>query len=67
MFNREDNLKNMNSRLETLLSKFELQNRFYNGKITNNLLKIDYQNTYKKLEKEKEKADKFIKICLNDI
>ena len=61
VFNREDDLKNMNSRLETLLSKFELQNRYYNGKITDNLLKIDYQNTYKKLEKEKEKADKFIK------
>lgn len=66
VFNREDELENMNSRLETLLSKFELNDRYYNGKITDELLSVDYTKTYKLLELERKKADDFINRCLNN-
>lgn len=65
VFNREDELENMNSRLETLLSKFELNDRYYNGKITDELLSVDYTKTYKLLELERKKANDFINRCLN--
>ena len=56
----------MNSRLETLLSKLELQERYSkNGKITNELLKADYTKSYKILENEKEKTRKYIEKILN--
>ncbi len=63
VFNREDGQigkNNMNSRLETLLSKFKLEDRYYNGKITKELLKCDFKNTDKVLLEERTKADKFL-------
>lgn len=65
VFNREDNLVNMNSRLETLLSKFKLEDRYYKGKITKEYLDINYENTYKILKQEREKFNNFIKKCFN--
>lgn len=66
VFDREDNIVNMNSRLETLLSKLELQERYSkNEKITNELLKHDYTKSYKVLENEKEKTRKFLEKVLN--
>ena len=64
VFDREDKEMKMNSRLETLLSKFDLKNRFFSGKITNDLLKVNYENAYKKLDVEREKADRFLKNAL---
>lgn len=64
-FLREDSRVNMNSRLETLLSKFKLEKRRYNGKITDELLKHDYNETYKILDKERKKANDFIKKALD--
>ena len=55
----------MNSRIETLIKKFELKDRTYNGKITKENLNHDYSNAYKILEKEKVKANEFIKKILN--
>ena len=60
VFDRNDNLIPMNSRLDTLLSKFELENRKFNGSISDDLLKCDYSNAKKILEKEKEKSKKFL-------
>lgn len=60
VFNRKDKHVSMNSRLDTLLSKFELENRKFNGSISNDLLKCDYSNAKKILEKEKEKSKKFL-------
>ena len=66
VFNREDELVNMNSRLETLLSKFQLQERYCkDGKIPPELLKCDYTKSYKILETEKEKVRKYIEKILN--
>ena len=66
VFDREDNTVNMNSRLETLLTKFKLQERYsQDGKIQQELLKCDYSESYKILETEKEKTNKYIEKVLN--
>lgn len=65
VFNREDNDANMNSRLETLLSKFKLEDRYYQGKITDNLLKCNYTEAYKILEAERKKSRKFLEKALD--
>lgn len=65
VFEREDNLVKMNSRIETLLSKFKLEDRKYKGEITQEMLNVDYKETYKILEKEREKANNFLKKALN--
>ena len=61
VFDREQkNLVSMNSRLETLLSKFKLQDRKYTEKITDKVLKYDYTKAYKILDKERVKAKEFL-------
>lgn len=65
VFDREQyGLEKMNSRLDTLLSKFELRNRKFDGKITEENLKHDYSRAYKILEKEKKKSCDFIRNAL---
>lgn len=65
VFEREDNTVSMNSRIETLLSKFGLKDRKFKGKITEENLKYDYKNAYKILENEKVKANNFLKKALD--
>ena len=65
VFDREDNTVSMNSRIETLLNKFMLQDRKYNGKLTEEQLKHNYENAYKILEKEKQKAYNFLNTALD--
>lgn len=66
VFDREQkNLVSMNSRLDTLLSKFKLENKKCNGKITKKDLTCDYKEAYKILEKERIKADKFLRKALD--
>ena len=60
VFDREDSWVKMNSRLETLLRKFKLEDRWYKGKITKELLEADYSNAYKILEEERKKAKKYV-------
>lgn len=66
VFEREQkNVVNMNSRIETLINKFKLENRKFNGKnITLENLKHDYSKTYKILEKERKKSCEFLKNSL---
>lgn len=64
-FSREDNRVNMNSRLDTLLSKFNLEDRRFNGKITKELLNHDYTEAYKILENERKKFEDFLKKSLD--
>lgn len=67
VFDREDNIVNMNSRLETLLSKFQLQERYSkDGKIPEELLQWDYTESYKILELEKGKTNEYIEKILNN-
>ena len=56
----------MGSRLDTLLSKFELKNRRYNGKkITKDNLEHDYTDAYNILKEERKKSDEFLRKALD--
>ena len=67
VFDREQkNIENMSSRIDTLISKFNLKNRKYNGKkITKENLNHDYTEAYKTLKTEREKSKKFIEKALD--
>ena len=66
VFNREDAKVNMNSRIETLMNKFDLNERYVkNHLINNNLLYWDYTKAYKILEKEREKSKRFLEKALD--
>ena len=65
VFEREDNNASMNSRLDTLLSKFKLEDRRYKGKITKKDLKCDYKEAYKILDKERIKSMNFLRKALD--
>ena len=66
VFIREDEYVSMNSRLETLLSKFGLENRYYrSGELNEEHLKCDYTNAYKVLEDERKKANDFLNKALD--
>ena len=66
IFDREqDGMQSMNSRIDTLINKFELKNRIYNGSITKENLNHDYTKAHKILEKEREKSLKFLKKALD--
>lgn len=64
VFTREDKSVSMNSRIETLINKFNLKNREFTGKITKENLQHDYTEAYKILEKEREKSMNFLKKAL---
>lgn len=67
VFNRKDKHVSMNSRLDTLLTKFKLMDRKFKGKITENLLKCNYSNAKIILEKEREKSMQFLRKALDII
>lgn len=56
---------NMNSRIETLLKKFNLEDRKFDGKIKKENLEFDYENVKKILEVERKKSFKFLKKALD--
>ena len=64
VFDREDSHVKMNSRLDTLLNKFNLKSKWFNDKITKEQLQDNYKEVYQILEEERKKAEKFIKILL---
>ncbi len=66
VFDREEEgMDNMNSRIDTLLSKFQLENRKYNNKkITDKNLYHDYKMAYKILEKERKESLAFIEKAI---
>lgn len=67
VFEREDSTKPMNSRLETLLNKFELESRYYkNLKNDTNILDIDFSNVSDILDKEKNKMNHFLEKAFKD-
>lgn len=62
VFAREDNTVSMNSRIETLINKFNLKNREFNGtNITKENLNKDYIETYEILNEERKKAISFLR------
>ncbi len=67
IYDREEKgMSDMNSRTDTLITKFKLRDRNYNNKyITNSNLNHDYALAYKILEEEKAKSFKFLTTALN--
>ena len=65
VFDREDSNIKMNSRLDTLLKKFDLQDAWYQDRITESQLKVDDQKIDGRLEEERKKAKKFIDKVLS--
>ena len=67
VFDREEkNISQMNSRIDTLINKFNLKNRRYNNKnITNENLEHDYSEAYLILDEERKKAYNFINKSIN--
>lgn len=61
IFEREDKIQSMNSRIETLLEKFKIENRTFREKITNENIKHNYEKAYKILEEERKKFKEFVK------
>lgn len=66
VYDRNWNEGNMNSRLETLLSKFSLKRKYANSGLPNDIWEHDYTEGYKQLEIERKKAINFLKKALED-
>ena len=64
VFERHDNLKSMYSRIETLLEKFNIENRVCKKEITESNIKCNYSKVDEILEEERRKANSFIKKAL---
>ena len=65
-FEREqENITDMSSRIDTLLSKFELENRKYDGHIGEDNLIVNYSKTNSILEKERKKSEQFLLKALD--
>lgn len=56
---------NMNSRLNTLLSKFKLENRKFEGEITSQQLANNYKNAEAILQEERAKSINFLRKALD--
>lgn len=68
VYDREGKHNNMNSRIVTLLEKFELSERKYNEEIDfGEMMNVDYQKSYKILENERVKYKHFLDKCLRVI
>lgn len=66
IFDREqEGVVSMNSRLDTLISKFNLKNRKFEGVITDENLNHDYSEAYKILEIERQKSKDFLERALD--
>lgn len=68
VFERVEDGKSMNSRLKTLLKKFGLENRVYNGNNEEELKQqIDYSKTDEILNLERNRVKAFLDKAMNDI
>lgn len=65
VFERKDKNVSMNSRINTLLKKFNLENRRYDGTINKDFINCDYTEAYEILKDERKKADEYLKRALN--
>ena len=61
----ETGTEGMETRIESLLNKFGLNDRKFNNKIDNDILNCDYSNIEKILYEEKKKSDDFLNKALN--
>ena len=66
VYDREDDTKDMSTRLDTLLSKFGLEDRKYNGVISKELMMHDYTSAYSILKEERIRSLEFLSKALSD-
>ena len=66
VFDREDTNVKMNSRLDTLLKKFKLEDRWFKNEIKEEQLKIDYEEAYRILEEGRNKVGIFFKNAIKN-
>ena len=66
VYDREDDTKDMSTRLDTLLGKFGLEDRKYKGVLSDELMDHDYSEAYKILENERKKSHEFLSKALSD-
>lgn len=66
VYDRNWNEGNMNSRLETFLSKFKLERKYANSGLDNDIWEHDYEEGYRQLEIERKKAMDFLREALED-
>ena len=64
VFEREGSKINMNSRIETLLEKFNLKNRVFDKKMPENIMKCNYSGIEKILHEEQEKSEEYLNNAL---
>jgi len=65
VFERKDNvLESMHSRIETLLDKFDMENRIFKDAITDEILNNNYSKAHEVLEEERIKGNQFLKSAL---
>lgn len=66
VYDRRWNGKNMNSRLETLLSKFHLERKYASGDLENDIWEHDYEEGYQQLKLEQKKAFDYLESALEN-
>lgn len=64
VFERKDNNKSMNSRLETLLTKFNMENRLHYNLDDEEIFNVDFSKVDKIVKFEKEKTLNYLKNAL---
>lgn len=65
VFERHSTKVRMHSRINTLLSTFDLEKRLFGRVKEENIFEHDYIHAYKILEKERDKANDFLKKSIN--
>ena len=60
----EEGMRDMNSRIDTLLTRFNLSGKRFNGKIANENLETDYSNVAEILKAEQKNTIEFLKTAL---
>lgn len=61
----EEGMRNMYTRIDTLLNNFELEGRKFEGKIEKLHINVNYSNAYEILAKEQEKVKEFLSKALD--
>jgi len=64
VYDRNWNNESMNSRIETLLTKFHLERKYANSGLENNIWEHNYSEGYEQLKMEQEKVKDFLRKAL---
>lgn len=67
VYKREGIRNDMFTRIETLLSTFDLKRKYADSGLRNDIFESDYSTGYKRLEREQEKVYKFLKESLKHV